>query len=780
MSKKQKSIKTNVDDKLQRVLIDPNSITPVRKYYIKNFKKKYINFDMSKNLQEYFDSDEYDRNYLYGSYNRLNSYVIFAYKMNIDIVNTICATYKIRDMINDKEAIFAFGYYEDRKSYKKDEGITMHGTSTVMNYFVLGGSFTSRDGEYRSCIISQTNIKKINTGVQKNIKNDIVTYFREILPERKILITKEYFYPTDAKKEIEPKLEYYSYILQYELFSLAWFILMYNYKLNIVETNINPKYTDIMLQYIKKDIIFYDQLVKKYSSKEINKLMILVNNILFGNITSMKLGQKIIPLSISESQNPFNIQYKPWREYLISIHLSDLVVNFVSPGFFITNQWFYIKNSRKGLFDNEVQYEKMERSELAEQIVSLLIRANAYTHENITNRPDNKKILASWISNKFKILSDKIQDPIKYTKEEIIMSNVALCFISEYVGRTIMDVLTISKSSKYYNNIIGNPFQKIGFPIFQKYMFDICYNLYCMNYRSGIIHGDLHLNNATLRQSLYKDIRDINTINNPKVLYVLGNTKYLLPTVSYNTCIIDFSRCVILPEKIANLQDPSLPKSYEITTNLNEFQKYQVDILLRLYINNTTDSDHNKDDLRILFRNKFEAVFKILTVTDIYSFTKKLELVFNIDKSNVVTPSNSCIDFIKKINKESFIFLTEEMTKLITDPTYEKHVLDMEYPLYTIIKKCFSTYLVNELSIVGNIIDVFNIDNKLEYSLSKQSMFPDFISKPKSIVNNKIVDLSTEPLMKQFNKTRLSYEKEKNDGLKVVNYIADRQKEKHF
>ena len=79
------------------------------------------------------------------------------------------------------------------------------------------------------------------------------------------------------------------------------------------------------------------------------------------------------------------------------------------------------------------------------------------------------------MSHKFKELSEKIQDPIDYAKEEIIMSNVAFCIISEYVGRTIMDVVLLSKSSPYYDKLIGSPFTLEGYPLFTKYMFELCY-----------------------------------------------------------------------------------------------------------------------------------------------------------------------------------------------------------------------------------------------------------------------------------------------------------------
>lgn len=776
-------------------LIIHNKLTPTRLWYIQNFKNKYLKFEMNSKLREYFNSNSHDINYLYGTYNRLHTFIIFAYTLNIDIVNTICLTFKIKDSTTGDESIFAFGYYsidkpnKNKSNLEKQRVLALSGSKLQISYFVLGGSFLSKDGEYRSSCISALNMKAIDKYPYKSILMDINNYIKEKLFERKFLINKEYFFPTDDKKTLESNLEYYAYLIQFDIFSYTWFNLMYNINLNIIENNLNDKYKKIMLKHKDEDLQFFKTLLKKYNSVDIESFRRLTNNMKIGKtpvVDFTKLGQKIIPLSISEVQNPFNLQYKPWREYLISIHLSDLVINYISPGFFITNQWFYIKNSRKGLFDNDIQYEKMARSELAEQITTLLIRANLYTHENITTKKKfmkkTQKTIASWMSDKFKVLSDKIQDPIDYAKEEIIMSNVALCFMSEYVGRTIMDVVTLCKTSDYYNNLVGDPFSLKGFPIFNKYMFDICYNLYCMNYRSGLIHGDLHLNNATIKPMVYKSIRDINYIKDPTVLYILGDSKeqYIFPTVAYHACLIDFSRSIILPNKIDNFQDKSLPKSYSIITKLKEFQDDQVERLLRLYIHYTTDSAHNKDELRIMFKNKFEAVFKLLSVTDIYGFTQKLLMVFKIRDSTIVTPHKLINELVEKINKSAQHYLTVEMNKLISTPSYEDEIMKMEWPIYTIIKKIFSNNLVVNQNI-GNITDVFNINNKLQYSLTKFSLFPPILTHPKSVVNGKIIEHSkTEPYVKNYNNARIKYENDRYNNMKVVNYIASRQREKHF
>ena len=111
---------------------------------------------------------------------------------------------------------------------------------------------------------------------------------------------------------------------------------------------------------------------------------------------SLKVGQKLIPLNISEVQNPFNIKYKPWREFLISEKIQDLIINGICKGYPFIGDYFYIKDIRKTIFDNYVQYMKLEHSEQATFITRKLIearRATYYTAEQpIIGRELKKRV----------------------------------------------------------------------------------------------------------------------------------------------------------------------------------------------------------------------------------------------------------------------------------------------------------------------------------------------------------------------------------------------------
>jgi hypothetical protein len=194
---------------------------------------------------------------------------------------------------------------------------------------------------------------------------------------------------------------------------------------------------------------------------------------------------------------------------------------------------------------------------------------------------------------------------------------------------------------------------------------------------------------------------------------------------------------------------------------LNTFHDQQVHRLLKLYTNFSSDNLHNKDDLYLIFKNKFEAVFKLMSATDIYGFTKKLLCVFNIDKINIATPHKKCIDLIEKINSTAERFITIEMNKLINQPEYEQIVLDMEWPNNTIIKKCFYEYHTSHADF-GNIVDIYNIDNEVKYSLMSIDKFPP------------VIKTKTAKKLK-YESYRKAYESTKKKKMKKIDYISRNQ-----
>ena len=107
-------------------------------------------------------------------------------------------------------------------------------------------------------------------------------HIRDYLTEQrncKIIISTEDFYPTDEKKKDQILIKQHSELLRVQLFSLAWYNVMYNVKYGMLEDHINDTYKSIMLACKKQDLDFFNTLSNIFSSQELYNLRTVISNI---------------------------------------------------------------------------------------------------------------------------------------------------------------------------------------------------------------------------------------------------------------------------------------------------------------------------------------------------------------------------------------------------------------------------------------------------------------------------------------------------------------------
>jgi hypothetical protein len=281
-----------------------------------------------------------------------------------------------------------------------------------------------------------------------------------------------------------------------------------------------------------------------------------------GYKSSLRLGHKLIPLTITDIKNFKNPKYRPWRELYVDNLVGKLVVNLITPGVPFMGDYFFIKHADHGMFDNDSMHTKLDYSMIGEEIVQLLADTQKKTTETstVSTVPDpskSKKISKSlkaksdssdipddvqFINAKFKTISDQLENSIEYTKEELIMSGITMCKIVENIGFTIRDIVRIG--GKDYRTMIGPLL--IDPSIFSKYVFEIVYTLGCLNSKLGIIQGDLHMNNAVI----YPMVRSNYVETNAVILYEIEGLYYKFPHYGAYGGIIDFSRAILLESQI--------------------------------------------------------------------------------------------------------------------------------------------------------------------------------------------------------------------------------------
>lgn len=761
---------------------NPTSISNLRqalptdkyyKWYVSSYCKQMPKLSFGKPI---------DIDYVAGAIKRVGNFTSMVYAVKFNMLYQTVVVLKMYDYLLRKEVNYGTVFCENvhdipdsLKSYVLNESDVVG--NTLIRYYSSSASFISCDGEYRTRFCRYWHLVKTKFKYP-NMWNDIDDYTSKIRNVRQWYIYPAYFHGRKSDRlsanfEIEKNIK--SELIPAMIFNVTWFHAIYNEMIGMTETHLNATFKEIFLRYLEPDLEFMRELIKKYGASEVEMFKIMTSHSVYvtphkNQTRYLPMGYKMIPLNIREVQDPLRLKYKPWREYLISNRCNDLVINQVAPGFPYISEWFYIRNSSKGLFDNKSQYERLKHSELAKEILRSLQEARRGTYfatSDLGRVGKSSENIKQWISTKFKRLNDKILDPINYTIEDIILSDIALTFATEYVGRTFADTVVLVGKSKTYDALIGKPFSDGGYDYFAKYIFEICYNLLAVNKKLGVIHGDFHLNNATIG-FLYS----VDKPNSFVTYTVDTDYTYVFGTLGYYSCLIDFSRGLINPENYEELIDKSLPETFKPVKNYDKFVNTELTSLMNLYLQLFPGKLKQKDELMVLFKNNYTAVFKLMTCIDLYMFSARLSSILHNVKYHV---SKKAIDLVEKINRLSEAYIATDMNHMLNDKSYANTILANEWPIATIIKKCFPEYINgNTYKKLGTVIDSYAINNRLEKSLSKYDLYPEVVQTSKYIDDDgKVVEITAVAEKRKFFATE--HEKNKNHSLEHVKFIAMKQ-----
>lgn len=714
-------------------------------------------------------------------FDRDNSFIHQVKKMRrlkkgtfIDPVNYICTVLTARNVKTGITANYGFIYSTDFKYYNR---YSMHkaAKNPVFFSYCIAPSLLSADGEYRNrllkfeqfAFISETYAREIES-LEKNMAHKIERY--------ELSLECENFFPQIEHEALAEQLDYYlvQYAVQAKFFALFWLVEIHSLSINMQENHQNPKFNQIFFTHLEEDLREFKELVKKFGQKRIDEMVEYCTTPVFrrnidGAIYTVQhsVGQKLRPLNVGEVQEPLNLLFSPWLEIYLARLTSDLLANAICPSFAIFVDWFYIKNSRKGLFDNEQQYQKLEYSERALAITKKLRETQRITYLRDPKTDERKPLNAM-----FQILYDKIDDPIEYSKANLLMSNVTLGFVSEDVGRTFADIPILAKSAKWTARV--GDILKTDW-VFRKYVFDVQYALVSKNIHLETTHSDLHLNNCTINDRVGGDVDP-----EARVLYCIRGTWYALRARGPYACLIDFSRGTIHPkrvEKYAHWPDRSSYDEFVTLQNHRMINKLEQTVPTFMKI--------NKDKIVELQRTQFDKFYRIYTAVDGYDFATRMSKAFGklVSKASI-----ALVDRIAKICEHH---LTNIMLKLVNNPD-----LDVEWPMLTVIFECFTDDIV-DINAVQKwpVIDMWLFDratadktdattSALPYSLERFDSWPPMLKKEYGLplAKDGEADISARYPIEStayMDGLRLDYEKYRKEQMRMIDYIAQRHQEKY-
>lgn len=367
-----------------------------------------------------------------------------------------------------------------RLSLKKDKKINfafLYGSINKttnefeMKYYCIGPNLTSCDGEYRKKFLDNTSFVLYENYLY-------FTYLIELLFTNRLMT--EYF-------ELEFECLPYNDIKKDEiikiakkLYTILFLLDMFKLQKKEVENHINKSYYKTL--YNVKDLELFKTIVKN-ERKLIEQFEKEFNDAEF----YLQIGQKQLPSSNKHFVNYENklVNFikcikleKVGKEIYFSYLLNELVINNIYPGFPIISDYF-ITESNINFFNNNSMVDKIK--------------------EDLLNKKNKKHL------NKF----------INYKK--------TVTYISEYIGRTVKDGIYLQKDE--LNRIeCGDILNDHG--VFYKYVFEALYGLSCMNTYAGLIHTDLHINNATFYplHHPYFDMAPYTYIANGHIMYNIATS----------------------------------------------------------------------------------------------------------------------------------------------------------------------------------------------------------------------------------------------------------------
>jgi len=565
-------------------------------------------------------------------------------------------------------------------------------------YISLSPTYESKDGEYRHNLIWYKHfqdryaelidiIGELEMLVLENIKNGNIN-------------VKVRFYPSEVQDDENGPMQYVDShrlgIKSVVAYFLSGYLRGYKFhQIHTLESHIKlfTELYALFKPYCKKYLFDYEAR---------RKLYVFVHGKL--GALDTQFGMKFIPLTIHETQHVGDITYAPWREVYITSRATNVIVNVSAPGVAIFGDWGLINGIDSGFLSNQSMKVKYARSDK-----SVIMKTSINNIRNEVGNIDSED--AAFIK-----LDKHMYDSLDHIQESIELSDVLLAYTLEHVGFTL---------GSQYNQILNNTFiedkrltSMFSEQDFQvKLLFEMCYTLNALHTKTGIIHGDLHINNITIYER--RRNRDVNDLRGTQistaipfsetavVAYIMSKKgdldTYIFPFDGLIPVAIDYSRSIldesIRDELISEFNGAIVDQFYrdQSTRALFMFSKYLP----------TFTKKYQKEIKGLLYTN-FKDMFKILSAIDLMSAGKNMALYWQgcinhkphpMNKRHVpVATEGSRLGFMIESIASDYMIL--HLTELIN--TSGKSTKTIEYPAIPIFRKVFKQYSFNTWSIGTN------------------------------------------------------------------------------
>lgn len=597
-------------------------------------------------------------------------------------------------------------------------------------YMCISPTFNSRDGEYRGD--GFITWESFQHGYEEY--SELLSKVEEViiaLIEEKIISLDVTIYPIARKDDILSQIDEERLIVR--IFAVAMLMDGHKFDDGVMQIHTNTDYMRLITMIYNNTIL--KDIAKSIDFYTYQGLHIFHNGKMYKQYRP-RCGQKIIPLTIKETLEFKEQRHKVWREVDAQMETTDLVINFISPSFSIYNNWTFIDNDRdQGFFEGEFMRKKYMNSVASSLSMDSLKEAKKKVPVADKDDEEMKKIYDKW--------DVKIYNAIEYGETLLMLSKLSVCSLSEYVGYSFGSMPKYIKGLEIIEPAIENLFNDID--IFARHMFDSIYACHAMHTKLGIIQADLHLNNVTFFKSApaYKVSTDDNKkivirpkFNNPMIAYIIGEMGshdcYLLPHYGNYSCIIDFSRCYY---GIQSIKRVAAERGKIYADNLFESQIDSMIAFIKKYAPKEF-VDKYGGEFKNYARTNPDTFFKLLSPMDFIIFSRYLREGLKDEKSITKLESHErrfckVSDDVLKFVDTIYINALALFMKNLNIAFVEKNKSEsIDFTGAELIRLTFDKYLyanyTEEQRKKMDLVDVYNLNNKIKYSCKKYETWPDW------------------------------------------------------
>jgi hypothetical protein len=432
--------------------------------------------------------------------------------------------------------------------------------------------------------------------------------------------------------------------------------------------------------------------------------------------TALQCGQKLVPMRLREVMQPFDFNLSVWRELMITRLVSDLVLNFISPGFALYNQWTYIEGGDEALFENAAMHDRYRRGGVVE-VASDSLRAARRTLDSV----EAKTFMVEE-------LDALVYESLEYAQSHLLMSPIVFAHTIEDVGTTMASAAHQYKKTSVGYLTHANMFSDVEFAT--RCIFELAYSAHCLHTKLGIAHTDLHGNNITLFP--WGDIRRVRDYDDPAVAFVVGPRgeadTYIFPASGTSACIIDYSRACVGPAFRPHLEEGRSP---QYATN---FYRDQVNRVMRaLHRAAPAFVEKNQDVIKAAVLGQYDIVFPVLCAVDFVEIGANIAAVFESAAAPVEGEKRPLIikegaaALARRLETEGRELLVTGLHRIVQGGA----LTPAEYPGNVLLERVFGEWRFPRIAARDprrlrtiQLVDAYNYNNPLAYSESDYAKYP--------------------------------------------------------